>query len=75
MFFFMGLVLGFPHIIVGLYIAFVSGALVSIILVGLKLKKLKGGVIPFGPFLVLGTLIALFWGQIFIDYIMVYLTN
>jgi leader peptidase (prepilin peptidase) / N-methyltransferase len=73
--FFMGLVLGFPHIVVGLYIAFVSGALISLVLLGLKLKKLKGGIIPFGPFLVLGTLIALFWGQIFIDYIMVYLTN
>jgi leader peptidase (prepilin peptidase)/N-methyltransferase len=73
--FFMGLVLGFPYIVVGLYIAFITGALISLILIGLKLKKLKGGIIPFGPFLVLGTLIALFWGHIFINYMMVYLTN
>lgn len=65
--FFMGLLLGFPQIVVGLYIAFVSGAVVSLILVGLKLKKLKGGIIPFGPFLVLGTLITLFWGQAIIS--------
>lgn len=68
--FFMGLLLGFPQIVVGLYIAFVSGAVVSLILVGLKLKKLKGGIIPFGPFLVLGTLIALFWGQELVNFFM-----
>lgn len=73
--FFMGLVLGFPNIVVGLYIAFVTGALISLILVWLKLKKLKGGIIPFGPFLVFGTLIGLFWGYVFIKFIMIYLTN
>lgn len=73
--FFMGLFLGFPNIVVGLYIAFISGAVVSLILVALKLKKLKGGIIPFGPFLVLGTLCALFWGKVFFNFIMVYLTN
>lgn len=73
--FFMGLVLGFPQIVVGLYSAFVSGACLSLILVWLKRKKIRGGIIPFGPFLVFGTLIALFFGQPIIDFVMVYLTN
>jgi prepilin signal peptidase PulO-like enzyme (type II secretory pathway) len=61
--FFMGLLLGFPKIILGLYIAFISGAVISIILIGVKKKKLKGSTVPFGPFLVAGTLIAMFWGD------------
>ena len=59
---YMGVVLGFPGIIVGLYVAFLTGAMVSIILILTGKKKLKGGVIPFGPFLIFGTFIAMFWG-------------
>jgi prepilin signal peptidase PulO-like enzyme (type II secretory pathway) len=72
---FMGLLLGFPKIIVGLYIAFLSGALVSLVLVALKRKKLKGGTVPFGPFLVLGTLVGLFCGEKIVSLVMVYLTK
>jgi leader peptidase (prepilin peptidase) / N-methyltransferase len=61
--FFMGLLLGFPGIVVGLYIAFLTGAAVSLILVVAKQKKLHGGTIPFGPFLVLGTYVSLLWGD------------
>lgn len=61
--FFMGLLLGFPNIIVGLYIAFLTGAVVSLILILLKKKKLKGSTIPFGPFLVLGTYISIVFGE------------
>ena len=61
--FFMGLLLGFPKIVLGLYIAFVGGALVALFLILLKRKKLKGSTIPFGPFLVAGTIISLFWGD------------
>ncbi len=61
--FLMGLFLGFPKIIIALYLAFLTGALVSIILVIWGKKKLKGGTVPFGPFLVLGTLISFFFGN------------
>ena len=61
--FFMGLLLGIPKIVLGLYIAFISGALISLILIAMKIKKLKGSTIPFGPFLVAGTIISLFWGD------------
>jgi leader peptidase (prepilin peptidase)/N-methyltransferase len=58
----MGLILGFPKIIVALYLGFLTGALVGVILVLTKRKRLKSE-IPFGPFLVLATFIALFWGD------------
>lgn len=60
--FFMGLFLGFPDIIVAFYIAFIVGAVVGIFLITYKkVKKLSP--IPFGPFLILGTVIANFWGE------------
>lgn len=59
---FMGLALGFPGSLVALVIAFLSGAIVSLILI-ISGKKHFGQVIPFGPFLVLGSLVALFWSD------------
>lgn len=58
----MGLILFWPKILVGLFLAFLIGSIVSLILIFLKKKTMKD-VVPFGPFLVLGTLIALFFGQ------------
>lgn len=62
--FLMGLILGFPGIAVALYIAFLTGALIGCILIIWKKKKLAGAKIPFGPFLVFGTIISLFFGEI-----------
>jgi len=59
--FVMGLALGFPQIIAGLYIAFLTGAAISLILIVYGKKKLKSTV-PFGPFLVTATFIAYLWG-------------
>lgn len=71
--FLMGIILGFPKIIPGLYVAFITGAIVSLLLIALKKKKLKGDTIPFGPFLVAGTIISLFWGDTLIALILSYL--
>lgn len=60
--FLMGLFLGFPKIIVALYLAFLTGALIGVILIILDKKNLKSQ-IAFGPFLVFGTIISLFWGE------------
>ena len=54
---FMGFLLGFPGIIYGMYTAFLTGAFISVMLI-LKRKKRFGQTIPFGPFLVGGTLVA-----------------
>ena len=60
--FLMGLILGWPNIIVGLLFSFFLGALVGIALMVLRKKGLKSE-IAFGPFLVLGTFFALFLGE------------
>ncbi len=60
--FFMGLFLGFPNIVVALFLAFLIGAIIGVGLILVKKKNLKSE-LPFGPFLVTGTFIALFWGQ------------
>ncbi|MBI2596530.1 prepilin peptidase [Candidatus Daviesbacteria bacterium] len=59
---FMGLVLGFPNSLVALLLAFLSGALVGITLLLAGRKKL-GQTIPFGPFLALGSVVVIFWGD------------
>ncbi|MBI2613172.1 MAG: prepilin peptidase [Candidatus Levybacteria bacterium] len=61
--FLMGLILGFPNIIVALYVAFLTGATVGIILIIWRKKRIFGTAIPFGPFLVLGNFIAIFFGK------------
>ena len=65
--FFMGLFLGYPKILVALFLAFLIGAAVGLILIFLGKKTLKSE-IPFGPFLVSGTFLAMFFGQRIIDF-------
>ena len=60
--FFMGFFLGWPSIIVGLFGAWVLGAIIGIALLMTGKKVLKSE-IPFGPFLVTGTFTAMFWGD------------
>jgi len=62
--FLMGLVLGFPDIVVALYIAFLTGAIIGCILIIWRKKRVFGTAIPFGPFLVIGTLISIFYGSL-----------
>jgi len=64
--FFMGLFLGWPKVLVALFLAFFLGAIIGVFLIVLGRKGLKSE-IPFGPFLVIGTLIALFLGDLIIN--------
>ena len=57
----MGLFLGWPKILPALFFAFLSGALIGVLLILIRKKNFKSQV-PFGPFLIFGTLIAFFWG-------------
>lgn len=52
--FLMGLFLGFPGVVAAFYVAFLTGALVAVILI-LGRKKTWKSKIAFGPFLVVGT--------------------
>ena len=64
--FFLGLFLGFPDGLVALFFSFIIGAIIGVILmiVGLKGRK---DMIPFGPFLVVGTIIGFFFGEVLIN--------
>jgi prepilin signal peptidase PulO-like enzyme (type II secretory pathway) len=61
--FYMGLLLGFPFIIYALYMAFLTGAFVSFILILWRRKNFKS-TIPFGPFLVIATMIVMIFPQL-----------
>jgi len=65
--FLMGLILGFPNILVALFLAFFLGAIIGIGLVISGKRTLKSEV-PFGPFLVTGTFLALFFGKEIINW-------
>jgi prepilin signal peptidase PulO-like enzyme (type II secretory pathway) len=64
--FLMGLFLGFPLILPALFSAFFIGAIIGLALIALGKKKMKSE-IPFAPFLVAGTFLALFFGDWLIE--------
>ena len=64
---FMGLILGWKMLILGLILSYFVGSIISIIVIITK----KGGLktrIPFAPFLVIGTVLALFYGQTILNW-------
>jgi len=65
--FLIGLFLGFLKIIFSLYIAFLTGAFVSLILILWGKKKFSKDSIAFGPFLVLGAIITVFLGDLLVS--------
>ena len=62
---FMGAVLG-TLVIAAMFLAFLMGAIVGLILIASKLKSRKDH-IPFGPYLALGSVLALLYGQWMLD--------
>lgn len=58
----MGFLLGWKEGLLALYIAFITGAIFGLVLILMKNKKLKSKV-AFGPFLVIGTVLMLLWGE------------
>jgi leader peptidase (prepilin peptidase) / N-methyltransferase len=67
----LGLALGWPLIGVGLWIGFVIGGLVGAGLLLTGKKKLTSQ-IPFGPFLIVGFWIVLFYGQVILEIAKIY---
>ena len=57
-----GAFLGWRYIVISLFLGFFLGALAGIILILSKIKS-KEDMVPFGPFIVLGSLITLLWGE------------
>lgn len=70
----MGIILGWPHIVVALIIAYSLGACVGLILIGLGKAKLSSKT-PFGTYLSAATFIALLYGSQIIDWYLRLLTK
>ena len=65
--FLLGLMTGFPLVIMAIIISWITGGVVAGALLALKLKSRKDA-IPFAPFLVLGAWVTLVWGNILLDW-------
>ena len=63
---FLGIILGWPEILVAFIIAFLSGGVVALVLLFLKRKTMKS-YLPFAPFLSFGALTVMFFGDIIIE--------
>lgn len=58
----MAVLLGWKVLILGLMLSYIIGAVISLVLMAIK-KANRKTAIPFGPFLIAGTIAALFWGD------------
>ena len=58
----MGFVTGFPSIVVGVFVGTLAAGLLAALLIVTRLRGMRD-YIPHGPFLALGAVVALFWGQ------------
>jgi leader peptidase (prepilin peptidase)/N-methyltransferase len=65
--FVMGLLLGLQKTALAMFLAFDSAALVGLVLIALSRKK-RSDMIPFGPFLILGTIAAYYFGTDIINW-------
>lgn len=63
----MGAILGWQLVLVALMLAYVVGAIVSVILVAMK-KKTMASTTPFGTYLTGATLVVLYWGTGILDW-------
>ena len=66
--FYIGLVLGWPRSIVAMFLSFVIGAIVGVLLIATKIRSRKDTV-PFVPFMIIGAIIALLWGKQLIGFL------
>jgi leader peptidase (prepilin peptidase) / N-methyltransferase len=70
---FIGLVTGLklspfrPMVVVAILLGIIGGAVAAVLLLMLKIKKRKEAM-PFGPFLSLGTIVTLIWGNQILDW-------
>ena len=54
---------GWPHLLVIIMVSAFTGSIVGLALIALGKKSGGGSRIPYGPFLVIGALLDLFWGS------------
>jgi leader peptidase (prepilin peptidase) / N-methyltransferase len=59
--------LGWGELVLGLFCGFLAGAVVGVALIALRQRGRKDH-LPFGPFLALGTLVVLLWGDVILEW-------
>lgn len=67
----LGFILGFKNIVLTIFLSFILGGIISTCLLITKIKGRKDP-IPFGPFIIIGFTITIFWGEPLITW---YLSN
>lgn len=65
----LGFILGIPHVFLNIFLAFILGGIISIFLLAFGFKKRKDP-IPFGPFIILGCIVTILWGERIISWYM-----
>lgn len=65
--FLMGVILGWPNVLVAFFIAYMLGAVMSLILIALKQKTMKSET-AFGTYLAVGTLVSMFFANNIINW-------
>ena len=65
--FLMGIILGWPNILVALFLSYILGSIIGVGLIIIKKKKMDSQ-IPFGVFLTASTLITMLWGAQMLDW-------
>ena len=63
----MGLILGWPNVILAIFLAYIIGSVVAIGLL-ISRKKKWGSMVPMGIFLSTATIIILFWGEFILNW-------
>jgi prepilin signal peptidase PulO-like enzyme (type II secretory pathway) len=63
----MGLMLGWPQLLVALFLSYIIGALVGVSLIAFG-KKQMSSMLPFGPFLVFSTFVSLAFGDFLVKW-------
>ena len=63
----MGLALGWPKVIIAIFLAYLIGSIVGVGLIASGKKQL-GSKVPLGVFLSTAAIIALFWGEAVINW-------
>lgn len=67
-----GMILGFKLTVMALFFSVMAGGAISIVLIGLKIKK-RRDTIPFGPFIALGAFLAMLLGNRLWDWYFMFL--
>jgi len=69
-----GMVVGFPQVLAALLVGIIIGGVAAVFLLVARLRGRKEA-IPFGPFLAVGAIVALVWGEQIIEWYRTTLTN